>query len=97
MFWFVVWKTIFNEYSLHRFNDTMAEVFFEAIQTIKYNGDASKILSSKQVALTVVIAKKSFLLLSREKLTPLPLSPTDLHLKILKRLMIFSRINLTVL
>lgn len=50
------WKRIFNEYSLHRFNDTMAEVFFEAIQTINdiYDGDASKIWSDNPSSASVV-------------------------------------------
>ncbi len=50
------WKQLFNDYSLHRFNDTMAEVFFYAIQTIKteYNGDASKIWSDNPSSASVV-------------------------------------------
>lgn len=50
------WKQLFNDYSLHRFNDTMAEVFFCAIQTIKteYNGDASKIWSDNPSSASVV-------------------------------------------
>lgn len=50
------WKTIFNEHSLHRFNDTMAEVFYLAIQTIKneYDGDASKIWSDNPSSASVV-------------------------------------------
>jgi len=40
-------KRVFNEYKLHRFNDTMAEVFFKAVRRIKeqYNGNASEIWS----------------------------------------------------
>ena len=36
------YKNIFNRNVLHRFNDTMAEVFYSAVQDIKvkYNGDA---------------------------------------------------------
>lgn len=39
------YKKLFNKNKLHRFNDTMAEVFFDAVNNIqsKYNGDASKI------------------------------------------------------
>ena len=50
------WKTIFNKYSLHRFNDIMAEVFYDAIQTIRneYNGNASKIWADNPSSATVV-------------------------------------------
>lgn len=50
------WKIIFNKHSLHRFNDTMAEVFYFAIQTIKneYDGDASKIWSDYPSSAAVV-------------------------------------------
>ena len=50
------WNHIFNSNSLHRFNDTMAEVFYSAIQTIKndYNGDASAIWKNNPSSSTVV-------------------------------------------
>ena len=50
------WKAIFNHYSLHHFNDTMAEVFYEAIQLIRneYNGKASKIWEDSPSSATVV-------------------------------------------
>jgi endonuclease III len=50
------WKHIFNSNSLHRFNDTMAEVFYSAIQTIKndYNADASAIWKNNPSSSTVV-------------------------------------------
>ena len=50
------WKELFNEYSLHRFNDTMAEVFYEAIQTIRneYDGKASKIWDGNPSSAAVV-------------------------------------------
>ncbi|WP_366922800.1 hypothetical protein MFMK1_003279 [Metallumcola ferriviriculae] len=42
------YKEIFNNNTLHRFNDTMASVFYEAVHDIKakYNGDASRIWSN---------------------------------------------------
>ena len=50
------WKEIFATNTLHRFNETMAEVFYEAIQTIKneYGGDASKIWSNNPSSASVV-------------------------------------------
>lgn len=50
------WKELFATYSLHRFNDIMAEVFYEAIQTIKneYNGDASQIWANNPSSASVV-------------------------------------------
>lgn len=50
------WRAIFSAYSLHRFNDTMAEVFYEAIQTIKneYHGDASQIWAGTPSSASVV-------------------------------------------
>ena len=50
------WKEIFTTYSLHRFNDTMAEVFYNAIQTIQndYEGDASKIWANNPSSASVV-------------------------------------------
>lgn len=50
------WKEIFAVHSLHRFNDKMAEVFYEAIQTIKneYNGDASQIWTNNPSSASVV-------------------------------------------
>lgn len=49
-------KEIFKKRSLHRFNDTMAENFYFAIQLIhaKYNNDASKIWKDKPKSATVV-------------------------------------------
>lgn len=39
------YKSLFNSNSLHRFNDKMATIFFDAVHRIKthYNGDACKI------------------------------------------------------
>lgn len=50
------WKIIFNNNSLHRFNDKMAEIFYKAIQLIKneYNGDASNIWINNPSSATVV-------------------------------------------
>ncbi|BBO17235.1 iron-sulfur cluster loop [Candidatus Brocadia pituitae] len=49
-------KVFFNKKKLHRFNDTMAEVFFFGIKDIKnkYNGDASKIWSGNPSSSAVV-------------------------------------------
>lgn len=49
-------KGIFKKRSLHRFNDTMAENFYSAIQLIhtKYNDDALKIWKDKPKSATVV-------------------------------------------
>ena len=51
------YKEIFNNNNLHRFNDTMAEVFYSGVQTIKnkYNGDASKIWKDNPSSATVVL------------------------------------------
>lgn len=50
-------KLIFNKNKLHRFNDTMAEVFFNGIKDIheKYKNDASKIWENKPSSATVVL------------------------------------------
>lgn len=50
------WKEIFSKYSLHRFNETMSTVFYEAIQTIatEYNGNASQIWENKPSSASVV-------------------------------------------
>ncbi len=50
------WETIFKTLSLHRFNQKMSTVFYEAIQTIAndYNGIASKIWGDKPSSATVV-------------------------------------------
>ncbi|NLW30051.1 MAG: iron-sulfur cluster loop [Fibrobacter sp.] len=50
------YKKIFNEKKLHRFNDTMAEIFYCGIQDIKrmYNGDASEIWKNKPSSSHVV-------------------------------------------
>lgn len=49
-------KKIFKKHKLHRFNDTMAEVFFNGIRLIesKYSKDASKIWSGNPSSATVV-------------------------------------------
>ena len=49
-------KELFKENNLHRFNDTMASNFYEAIQLIhtKYNGDASKIWEGNPKSATIV-------------------------------------------
>lgn len=46
----------FNERNLHRFNDTMAKVFYSAVQKIKidYGGDANKIWDGKPSSSAVV-------------------------------------------
>ncbi|NCB42698.1 MAG: iron-sulfur cluster loop [Clostridia bacterium] len=50
------YKNIFNDYSLHRFNDTMASVFYSAVHDIrtKYEGDASQIWSNNPSSAKVV-------------------------------------------
>jgi len=50
------YKHIFNSNTLHRFNDTMAGVFYSAVQDIKhkYDGDASKIWSKNPSSAKVV-------------------------------------------
>lgn len=50
------YKDIFNSNTLHRFNDTMAGVFYSAVQDIrtKYNGDASLIWSNNSSSAKVV-------------------------------------------
>ncbi|MBP7103492.1 MAG: hypothetical protein KBA86_09630 [Bacteroidales bacterium] len=47
---------IFNRKKLHRFNDTMAEIFYYAIKDIrnKYKGDASNIWNNKPSSSSVV-------------------------------------------
>ena len=49
-------KDIFNRKKLHRFNDTMAEIFYYAIKDIrnKYKGDASNIWNKKPSSSSVV-------------------------------------------
>jgi endonuclease III len=49
-------KKIFNNNNLHRFNDSMAEIFFSGIQDIKskYNGNVSKIWLGKPSSALVV-------------------------------------------
>ena len=50
------YQKIFSQRKLHRFNDTMADVFHCGVQDIynKYGGDASKIWSDKPSSSTVV-------------------------------------------
>jgi endonuclease III len=50
------YKEIFYANSLHRFNDTMAEVFYKAVHRIDrdYEGDASKIWANNPCSATVV-------------------------------------------
>ncbi len=50
------YKQVFSEYNLHRFNDTMAEVFYKAIQRIhlEYGDDASAIWSGCPSSASVV-------------------------------------------
>ncbi|MBQ9682766.1 MAG: hypothetical protein IJV35_05800 [Neisseriaceae bacterium] len=50
------YKKIFVNKKLHRFNDKMAEVFYETVQKIKkdYNGDASQIWCNKPSSAAVV-------------------------------------------
>jgi endonuclease III len=51
------YKNIFNQNNLHRFNDTMAEVFYLGVQLIKnkYNNDASNIWKDTPSSATVVL------------------------------------------
>jgi len=50
------YKKVFSDNNLHRFKDTMAEVFYNAVQRIhtQYSDDASKIWSDKPSSATVV-------------------------------------------
>ena len=50
------YKYIFSKNALHRFNDTMAEVFYSAVQDIKVksDGDASRIWSNNPSSAKVV-------------------------------------------
>lgn len=50
------YKNIFSKNVLHRFSDTIAEVFYSAVQDIKvkYNGDASRIRSYNPSSAKVV-------------------------------------------
>ena len=50
------YKEIFNKYTPHRFNDTMAGVFYSAVHDIqsKYDGDASRIWSNEPSSAKVV-------------------------------------------
>lgn len=50
------YKKIFNDYTLHRYNEKMAEAFFSAVQNIEnyYNGDVSQIWMGKPSSATVV-------------------------------------------
>ena len=50
------YSRIFKEQSLHRFNDSMAGIFYNAVQLIidKYDGDASKIWKGKPSSSAVV-------------------------------------------
>lgn len=50
-------KNLFRRKSFHRFNDMMAELFYEAIQLIdkKYNGDASLIWKDNPRSATIVL------------------------------------------
>ncbi|MEO0128604.1 MAG: iron-sulfur cluster loop [candidate division WOR-3 bacterium] len=47
---------IFNEHKLHRFNDTMAKIFYQAVLDLKnkYNGNASLIWEGRPSSSTVV-------------------------------------------
>ncbi len=49
-------KDIFNKKKLHRFNNTMADIFYEAIKTIKfkYNGNAKNIWANNPSSSAVV-------------------------------------------
>lgn len=51
------YKEIFNNNNFHRFNDTMAEVFYSGVQLIKnkYDGDASRIWKDNPSSATVVL------------------------------------------
>ena len=50
------YRRLFRENTLHRFNDDMAEVFYDAVQLIntKYSGDASLIWANTPSSSTVV-------------------------------------------
>ena len=50
------YEVMFGAYSLHRYPDIMAEVFYEAVQRIitEYDGDASKIWADTPSSATVV-------------------------------------------
>lgn len=50
------YKTIFNEHKLHRFNDTMADIFHQALVHLqnKYDGDASLIWAGNPSSAAVV-------------------------------------------
>lgn len=50
------WVSFFHEKSLHRFNETMAVLFFDGIQLIqtRYGGDASLIWDDKPRSATIV-------------------------------------------
>ena len=50
------YKTLFTINNLHRFNETMADVFFKAVQKIhtEYNNDAAEIWSGRPSSATVV-------------------------------------------
>lgn len=50
------YKKVFSENNLHRFNDTMAEVFYDAIQTIhlNYNDNAAEIWKGNPSSASVV-------------------------------------------
>ena len=50
------YRSLFKSESLHRFNDSMAKIFYEAVLKIKddYNGDVSSIWSNKPSSAAVV-------------------------------------------
>lgn len=50
------YKKIFSEYTLHRYNEIMADVFYSAVQDIanKYDGDASRIWCNNPSSAKVV-------------------------------------------
>ncbi len=53
---FETYQSIFNKYSLHRFNDIQADIFFCAVQRIVsvYNGDVAKIWNNRPSSSKVV-------------------------------------------